>query len=367
MIAPRSSTNAFPTVPETRLARWSRRASTISLYFLALLLVLPLLPLLLAAAVAVDLVQRRHCIALRCLAGAIVYLVCECLGLVAAGITLVISSFPGVSRERHLEWTFALQRAWARALFVALRMLFRLRFEIYGEDALAGRRPLLVFIRHTSLADTLLPAELLTRRHGIRLRYVLKRELLWDPCMDVVGQRLPNVFVRRASGRGEDEIAAVRALARDAAADEGILIYPEGTRFTAAKRDRACDRLARTDPERGRRARSLRHVLPPRYGGPLALLDARPDADVIFLAHAGFDGAASFASIWSGDLVGKTIHVRFWRVAAEQIPADPRARGEWLDAEWAKLDLWIEHLAQTASHPGVAVVLETKGSVPLRS
>ena len=42
-----------------------------------------------------------------------------------------------------------------------------------------------------------------------------ERELLWDPCLDVVGQRLPNVFVRRGDGDGASEIAAVRAPAAD--------------------------------------------------------------------------------------------------------------------------------------------------------
>ena len=36
-----------------------------------------------------------------------------------------------------------------------------------------------------------------SRRYHLRLRYVLKRELLWDPCLDIVGQRVPNIFVDR--------------------------------------------------------------------------------------------------------------------------------------------------------------------------
>jgi 1-acyl-sn-glycerol-3-phosphate acyltransferase len=85
----------------------------------------------------------------------------------------------------------------------------------------------IVLMRHASLADSLLPAVLLGTR-GLRLRYVLKRELLWDPCLDVVGQRLPNAFIRRGSGESDAEIDAIRALGRDLGDDEGVLIYPEG-------------------------------------------------------------------------------------------------------------------------------------------
>ncbi|MDC0708578.1 hypothetical protein POL68_08865 [Stigmatella sp. ncwal1] len=45
-----------------------------------------------------------------------------------------------------------------------------------------------------------------------QLKYVLKRELLWDPCLDVVGRRLPNVFVERSGDRGKAEIEAVATL-----------------------------------------------------------------------------------------------------------------------------------------------------------
>lgn len=54
------------------------------------------------------------------------------------------------------------------------------QLEVEGVNALQPG-PLVVLMRHASLADTLLPAVVIAS-HGIRLRYVLKRELLWDPC-----------------------------------------------------------------------------------------------------------------------------------------------------------------------------------------
>jgi len=86
-------------------------------------------------------------------------------------------------------------------------------------------------------------------------------------------------------------------------------------------------------------AAGYRSVLPPRTGGPLALLQAAPDADVIFVEHVGLEGAASFGEFWRGALVGKTLRVRLRRVAAAAIPREARER--WLFEQWAETDRWI--------------------------
>ena len=159
--------------------------------------------------------------------------------------------------------TRRLQQLWAAALFGAVRALFGLRLEVTGgEDVAPG--PVIVLIRHASIVDNLLPANLITRPHGIRLRYVLKRELLADPCLDVAGRRLPNYFVRRGTGETEER-DRVGALAHGLGRDEGVLIYPEGTRFTPERRARAIARIAERDPRLAARAERLRHLLPPRW------------------------------------------------------------------------------------------------------
>jgi len=209
-----------------------------------------------------------------------------------------------------------------------------------------------VFIRHVSTADTLLPVVLLTGRAGIVLRYVLKRELLWDPCLDIVGNRLPNCFVRRESGQSAAEIAAVVRLLDGLAAHEGVLIYPEGTRFTPAKRERALARLAEgpaTEPALLARARALTNLLPPRLGGPLALLESNPGADVLFCAHTGFEGTRSLADLMAGGLVGTTVRVRLWRVPFAEIPRTRSAMASWLYDHWARMDAWIAAQDQPAA------------------
>ncbi len=348
-------------VDETPRARWTRRALTVPIVLAATVAYLAALPLALLVAALRDLRSGRRLPTLRLALFGAVYLVCETLGLLGC-LAIWLASGPAMrlsgsqaARERFQRWTFALQCGWGGALFAAIRRIWSVSLEVEG-DAEVGTGPLLVFIRHASLADTLLPVNLLSRRHGLRLRYVLKRELLVDPCLDVAGQRLPNVFVRRGTGDGKREIDSIRQLATGAGPGEGVLIYPEGTRSNPERRARALERIAASgDLERLERARLLRHVLPPRTGGPQALLETRPDADVLFVAHVGLDGLTKLHDFVDGSLVGRRIRVLFRRVPAASVPVERNARVEWLDAEWARVDEWIDEVqgdAATAAEAG---------------
>jgi 1-acyl-sn-glycerol-3-phosphate acyltransferase len=193
--------------------------------------------------------------------------------------------------------------------------------------------------RHASLLDSLLPCVLLDR---FRLRYVLKRELRWDPCLDIVGARLPNALVRRGAG-DPAEIERVAALARGLEPDEGVVLFPEGTRFTAERRQRLLEHLdADGEAPRSRQAGSLRHTLPPRRGGVLALLDAAPLADVVILVHTGLEGAARLGDLWRGSLRGETLEVELWRIPRAAIPPDDAGREVWLDESWQRVDDWVD-------------------------
>jgi hypothetical protein len=137
--------------------------------------------------------------------------------------------------------------------------------------------------------------------------------------------------VGRASDDSQREIARVQALARDLSPRDGVLIYPEGTRFSEGKRARVLERLAREgDLKALEYARSLHSLLPPRPGGALALLEAAPHADVVVRAHTGFEGAATLAQIWRGDLLHQTIRVRFQRIPRASIPTGRDAQAQWL-------------------------------------
>ncbi len=320
---------------------WGRRAMTLPSLLLVTAFWLTLLPLTLLAAALGDLIRGGPWPLVRCVAYLAVYLVCETLGVLAAAVVWLTSG-PWTGREHRifLRRNVALQSWWANSLYRAAERLYGLRTVVEG-DAVVAPGPILLFIRHVSQADTLLPVVYVTRRHGVALRFVLKQELLWDPCLDVVGRRLPNAFVRRGSGESTREVAAVQRLMDDLGPDEGVLIYPEGTRFTPGKRARALARLAERAPDLAAKASGLRRVLPPHLGGPLGLLERNRDADIVFCAHTGFESAGSPADIVRGALVGSTIRVRFWRVPRADVPSTEQARIDWLYTHWQSLDDWL--------------------------
>ena len=322
----------------------ARRLATVPAVFAFAAASVLLAPLWIGAlALADGLRPARRGAALRAGAMLAVFAQCEAAGLLAAfGLWVARVGRGRAAHARFLARNFALQRWWATTLFDTARRIYGMGLEVEGGE-LAAPGPLLLFPRHASVVDTLLPAALVSAPRGLRLRYVLKRELLADPCLDVVGNRLPNAFVRRGSEDSERESAAVAALGRGLGRDDGVLLYPEGTRASAEKRARVLERLrAAGDAARLARAERLRHLLPPRRGGPLALLDAAPEADVVFCAHTGLEGAARLGDLFRGALVGATLRVRFWRVARAEVPGERAARAAWLDAWWERLDAWVE-------------------------
>ena len=328
--------------------RWGRRAATVPMYLSLGALSVTLLPATMSLALATDTVRRTgHLVTVRCTLGLTLYFVCEAVGIVASfGLWVVNGLWPGATVDRVVTWNLLLQRVWARTLFTGATRLFGMRAEATGEEAVR-RGPLFLFSRHASTLDTLLPAVFASQPYTLRLGHVMKRVLLWDPCLDIVGQRTRNAFVRRGSGERDKEIELLRRLAIAVGERDGVLLFPEGTRFSQAKRERALTHLADTKQfARLARMRRLYHVLPPRRGGALALLETRPDVDVAFLAHVGFEGTASLNDIWSGKLIGRTIRLCFWRVPSAEIPRTAEERMEWLDAQWERVDAW------TAAHPG---------------
>jgi len=320
-----------------------RRLRTIPILIILFLGYTVALPVMLAGALVVDVVRwlgwRVSFIASRLVLFGWAYLVAELLALAGLLVTWVASGF-GRIRSLELRFTYRLQSWWAGGLFWVIRTLFSMRLVI-DADHVVVPGPVLVFIRHASIADVLLANAIVTRRHGLLLRYVLKKELLVDPAIDIAGNRLVNYFVHRGSGNS-DEIASVRALAEGLTADEGVLIYPEGTRYTTEKARKAGDSLARRHPQLADRARAFRHVLPPRLGGPLALLAGAPDADVVVISHVGLDGLANVKHMWSGKIVGADLRISFRRVPRSTIPSDPDRQVDWLFAEWAVVDEWID-------------------------
>ena len=126
-----------------------------------------------------------------------------------------------------------------------------------------------------------------------------------------------------------------------------MMTFPEGTRFSEEKRERAIKKLEGDGFELLPRARALAHVLPPKPGGVLSLLDALPGVDCVFFAHSGLESFAKIKNLLSGEIVGSTVRVQLWRVGARDIPNDDANRLRWLFAEWAEVDAFVGNIAET--------------------
>lgn len=328
-------------------ARMVRRVRGIGFEIVAFVLVTVLLPVLLLGGLVVDTVlwlrHRKPFVAVRLIAFAWCFLANEMHALLSLIWIWVSAGGPaGKGGMRRRRGVYNLRIRWAAMHLGAVRRLFGLRFTVEGLE-LAAPGPTLVLIRHASIIDNMLPDTLIGRRHGIGLRFVIKRELNLIPTIDIGGRWVPAYFVRRGSSDAAAEVARLRTLANDLGPGESILIYPEGTRHTPKKLARAQEIIAERTPQHAPLANRLNNLLPPRLGGPVALLEECLDqgVDVVVCGHVGLDGFEYISDIWKGRLVGQEVRVRFWRYAASEVPADHDGRIAWLYGVWQVLDDWV--------------------------
>lgn len=313
-----------------------RRSLTVPGYFIGWLAWVAMLPVALPALAVFDTVTRRRLALTRAYLMALVYLTAEVAGLCIIGWLTVKRR-----RMTEAEWVdrhFALEAWWGSQQWKWAIRIFRLKVEVEGEEAMA-ESPFILFPRHVSVVDNMIPAVFALDRAKTRMRWVLNRSLLRDPCIDIVGQRLPNCFVKGSTQDSESELRRIRTAAQGLGEGEAIVLFPEGTLFSPAKRARVLEKL-RTgeDAELLRRAESYAHVMPPRISGALTLIEELPGVDVVFCAHSGLELALNKQSIMAGGLIGRVIRIVFWRVEAETIPSHEPALREWLFDEWAKVD-----------------------------
>ena len=346
-------------MPTPSLPRWARRAITVPAALVAPWVLAGAAPLAVPVVLARDLVDgdgRRW--RTRAYAMALAYAVAESAGLTASAVLWAASGPEGTDTPRSQGWHHTLQRVWLASILGSARALLGLRFEVEGLDALdRADGPLIVLGRHASLPDAFLPADLVVVRSDRPLRMVVKDDLEWVPCLDVVGHRLPNAFVDRTPSDGVEAAAALARVTDGLGGRDVAVIFPEGTYPSTAARARAGARLAERSPAHLDRAERLRHLLPPRPAGTLALLDAAPDADVAILGHVGLEQLSSMARLARSLPFRHPVRARLWLVPRSEIPADRDGRIEWLWQRWEALDAWVD------AEVGVREARETREAV----
>lgn len=204
--------------------------------------------------------------------------------------------------------------------------------------------PLLVLSRHAGPGDSFTLVNLLLKTFGRRPKVVLKAALQWDPGIDLLLNRLDAYFLPSGTGAGDDKIDAVRHLAGSLEPDEALLIFPEGGNWTPKRHERAVRWLrSQGELKRAAEAEKQEFVLPPRPGGVVATLGARPDLDVVVIAHAGLDELVTPVDIWDAIPVNhQPMVIHWWVAAAADVPRDEAGILAWVDDTWSDIDHWIE-------------------------
>ncbi|MGN6302245.1 MAG: 1-acyl-sn-glycerol-3-phosphate acyltransferase [Angustibacter sp.] len=331
-----------------------RRAVLAPLMMLAALAAVSALPLwLVLLAAASPLLPGARWRPLRVAWLVLVHLVLEASILVALLALWVASGFGwAIRRPRFERAHYDIVQFYLSVIFRETRRVLGVHVHVEGPAPSSYHdRPLLVFCRHAGPGDSFLLVHALVNWYDREPRIVLKDTLQWDPAIDVLLGRLPNRFIRPHPDDGAAVERQIAQLATNLDHDDAFVIFPEGGNFTRRRQARAIARLrAKGLLDAAERAEKLRHLLPPRPGGVLAALRAAPDADVVWVAHTGTDHLMSVADVWRALPLDQTIRMRWWQVAAHEVPPTDAERLEWLQQWWVRIDDWIdEHRAAPAS------------------
>ncbi len=268
-----------------------------------------------------------------------------CLGL------WVASGFGGRLRTEPFQVRhYAVMRWFLDSVYGAAGRTFGLRLEIdepeltAAEQAARLARPVIVLSRHAGPGDSFLLVHQLLSVYRRRPRVVMKASLQLDPGVDVVANRLPNVFISRRRTGEKLYVEQIERLASGLERDGALVIFPEGGNWTPGRWRRGIARLREIGREDlAGRASQMPNLLAPRSGGAFAAITACPEADVIFVAHAGLDQLVSVGDIWRNLPIGHVIRARWWRIPVDEVPRDLEHEEQlrWLYDWWARIDTWI--------------------------
>lgn len=295
--------------------------------------------------------RAGHMRSLRLVGFALVWLVAEMLAVFMLAGLWVVSGFGGRLRtEPYQSRHYGVMRWFLDVLYRGAERTYGLRTEVDEPELTASEaaarltRPVIVLSRHAGPGDSFLLVHHLLSAYRRRPRVVMKAALQLDPSVDIVGNRLPNVFIRHRQAGEHLFTDQIRRLARGLDSDGALVIFPEGGNWTPGRWRRGIRRLEHMGrPDLAARASQMPNLLPPRPGGALAAIAACPDADVIFVAHAGLDTIVTLGDVWGKFPVNQVIRARWWRVPSDQVPrsAEHEAQVQWLYDWWERIDAWI--------------------------
>jgi len=272
------------------------------------------------------------------------------------GLWLVAGFGGRLSTEPYQERHYRVVRWFLDVMYDGAERTYGLHVEIAEpeltpEERIARlARPIIVLSRHAGPGDSFLLVHELLTKYQRRPRVVMKASLQFDPSLDVVGNRLPNVFIKAGQTGESIYTQQIERLASGLDARGALVIFPEGGNWTPNRWYRGIRRLERQGRrDLASRAAHMPNLLPPRPGGTLAGIKACPDADVIFVAHAGLVSIISIGDVWKNFPINQVIRARWWRVPFDEVPRDAthEEQVQWLYDWWERIDAWI-----TENRPG---------------
>lgn len=261
----------------------------------------------------------------------------------------------GRGRNAITHWSSSLGELWV-SINKAMAWLNRDMWDIRMPDGISRKGRYLVMCNHQSGVDILTLQHSLNRRAPFG-RYLLKQQLIWVPVLGLAWWALDMAFLRRYSKqellknpslRGKDLENAARACEKLRHIPVSMMTFPEGTRFSEAKREQ------QNSP--------YEHLLRPRYGGVGQVLYSFDDAldGVIDVTIVYPDGAPSVWHLVSGQIRKITVEIQLRPVDAavrgRNFREDSEAKSAlktWLDNIWNEKEAHINNELQryTKSNP----------------
>src|SRR6202012_5533635 len=136
-------------------------------------------------------------------------------------------------------------------VYRAAEHTFGLRMEVEEPEATPTERiarltrPVIVFSRHAGPGDSLLLVHHLLAVYHRRPRVVMKAALQLDPTVDVVANRVPNVFIQGRQTGEHIFVAQISRLASGLDQTGALVLFPEGGNWTPGRWRRGIRRLER--------------------------------------------------------------------------------------------------------------------------
>src|SRR5437899_1406764 len=166
-------------------------------------------------------------------------------------------------QSRH----YAVMRWFLDVIYNTATGTFGLRVEVdepeltAEEQAARLARPVIVLSRHAGPGDSLLLVHHLLTVYHRRPRIVMKAALQLDPGLDVLANRVPNVFIRPQRTGEKIYTEQIRRLAAGLGHDGALVIFPEGGNWTPGRWRRGIRRLERQGrADLAARARDMPHL-----------------------------------------------------------------------------------------------------------